>query len=744
MKKLFAKISNIFSRKKIEPAITTINENLSDDFDCSASTTNSLRNYSDYYKLIKQVFAVAKSTNEITKTCAAQKWMIYDKASEDENEVYNFPPELESFLKKPTLNNYWDEFLVLIVLDLLIAGNLFCYFVFHEGAISIQRFFPGDVEIKGNNLNFEYFLNINGRLTPLDKKYLVHLKLAASPINPILGEGIIEGNIDTFRHVIDVLTFRKNFFKNGCNATGVFSKDNSEGGVISNDRLQKIIDAKYKGANRAGVPFVLPEKVKYEQIGLDTARLKISEELVGLYIEIMSLFGLPRFLMELGIKMTGQKFNNHAKQLQHYIANTITPILNKIAMLFDEAVGKFNPKWGFKFLIPSEIFSPEMVQNYVERGIFTPNEGRRLVGMPESDDPEMDKYYTQAGRVALGEKPAAPPPSDQTTPQTKPTKEPPAPPPTEKKYIANGARRVKSWRDNTGWESVPGNNIWTLAELDNEKVKGKIKKDFVRLGKASIDKKGKEHQKMYAEYLAKQYVDILRGLQTHNSAWEFASRQNREKASADWEDRLINWSAYDNEIEVVMGKAHMAVGEAAYANVGQTLTTEITFGGLSNPEVAKKIELLRKTGPLVNKVTREKLQAVLGDSLSNGLSVPDTAKAIMERFAAYDDDMAKGFKKIFKPGFPTHGKEWDTVIKKVLHTDKLMNRALIIARNEAAIAYTEFSKSALIDSGVVKSAQIVGCTQSGAANSNTGCITDIGSLKLKHIQCSGVVTPCGF
>jgi len=83
-------------------------------------------------------------------------------------------------------------------------------------------------------------------------------------------------------------------------------------------------------------------------------------------------------------------------------------------------------------------------------------------------------------------------------------------------------------------------------------------------------------------------------------------------------------------------------------------------------------------------------------------------------------------------------------MKEILHTDKLMNRALVIARNEAAVAYTEFSKSALVDSGVVKSAQIIGCTQTGEVNSNTSCVKEIDSLTLKHIQCSGVVVPCGF
>jgi len=591
-----------------------------DDDITTIAAINKLKDFSDYYKLIPQVYSVAKSVKEIKDTCIAQKWVIYDKVSEDEVEPANQSPELKEFLKNPSISDCWDDLLTLFIIDYLIAGNIYAYFVINEGRLVIQRFNPSDIEIEGTNLGYEYFLNNNNNRIPLNKKYLIHIKNSPNPNNPLIGVGVIEENLEMFKHIIDVLAFRYYFFKNGCNPSGVFSTDNPEGGLIQDDRLQKLIDTKYIGSKKAGVPLILPEKLTFHQIGLDTARLNISDELSGEHIEIMSAFGLPRFLMELGIKSIGQKYNNHEKQLQHYLLNTIIPVLKKITIIFNEGVSKFNPRFGFKFLVPIEIFTPEIIDKLVERGIFTPNEGRKLLGMPLSENPAMDKHYTQSGRVELGAKEPTQAPPVPAIPPPEPEKKPPLPAaPVKKIYINNGIARIKSWRDTVagGWVSIPENLIWSTDELLNEKNKSKIRDDFLRLGKATIDRKGKGQAKNFAEYLAEIYVGILKKLNDNKVEWEAESKNNRKKlTSKPWESVLFDSKGADLAVIPVMDAAHIAVGEAAYSNIGEVLTAEIPFGSIGRPEVAAKIKLLRINGPRLTKTTNDKLAIVLKNSMS--------------------------------------------------------------------------------------------------------------------------------
>jgi len=715
------------------------------------SESSTLLGLSDYYVLPAIISSLQKSITEITNTCLSQKHEVYHIPNDEPAE--NIPPVIEDFIKDPSPTCSWDALNSLFILDLYLAGECYAYIVKIAGKTQIQRLDPRNIEPEGTSLEPKYYYTTGSGRELLDPEYLIVQQLNPSPKNELRGIGIIEANLELFSHARDMIRSRNWRLINSPSIDGVFTEE-SDGGEVGNDRNIKTILAKYTSPRKAGIPLFLPGNLKYHETSNSLGNLKINENIAILHREIMSIAGLPRFLQENGLRDAGQKFNNHEKQLQYYLTNTITPVLFRLKIIHEAVISLIAPGYGFRYIVPTEIFSREQIEKMVEDGLITPNEARKLHSLPESEDEAMDKFYLPAGRVALEDLSSSQePPKPPALPPVKPEgEEAPLPPAEEKKppkKIERGLVRVKSWRDdvNGGWHSFPGNGVWTADELKAKRNTTAIKRDMERLGKASVEKKAKETAKDFGSYLGGCYVGILQKLQGQNAAWEAEAKKNRGKATDDWESRLFDIAKRNAELMPVMDGAHATVGAAAFGNVGAVLTADIPFGSIGRPEVAQKINLLRKTGPLVNDTTKEKLTAVLKSSMEAGHGVADTAQAIMRRFGDDAYKMTPEFAKIFKPGFPTHGKAWDDLMKEVLKTDKLMNRALVIARNEAAVAYTEFSKQALVESGVVKGAQIIGCSQEGEANSNTGCVmgdTAIGGLELKHIMCSGVVIPCSF
>jgi HK97 family phage portal protein len=700
-----------------------------DDFD-SSLTNLSLYSCSQYYELIKIIPAIYKSLFEIGNTCVAQKGEVFNKISNEPIEKVN--DVIQDFLDQPAINNNKIELMKSFITDLLIAGECFAYFINGKDRRRpyIQRLSPCDVTVEGTTFDFGYYVDTEHGRQLLDKQFLIHLKYNPSTKSDIRGIGVIENNLELFKHARDIVFLRSNIIAKNAHITGVFSRDDDGGGIIEDDRTEKTLRAKYTGPKNVGFVF-LPSKLKYHDIASSLDKLKLDDKLNGLSREIKAAFGLPRFLAEDGA-VQGQKYNNHEKQLKHYLANIIAPLLQSMSIILTSGVERIVSGVGYRFILPKEIFTREEILKMVSTGMLTPNEGLKLQGLEKSEDENLNKHFFPSNVIPIDKLVTQEPEPKEL--QTEPKQNPP-------KTISNATPRKKSWRDTHegGWISQPSAGVWTLDEYKNTENKKRMIKDFERLGKASIEKKSKEYTKDFSKFLAESYINILRALQKNNSVW---TNEVTEKTKTNWIDKLFSIAESNSKLVPVLDKNHLATGAAAYSNVGSILTTEIPFGSISRPEVAGKINLLRKTAPLINQTTKEKLNAVLKASIEKSLTVPETAKAIMERFCDDNFKMTPEFKKIFAPGSPTHGASWDELMKQVMHTDKLMNRALVIARQETAVAYTEFSKQALIESGVVKGAQIVGCTQTDDNNSNTGCTKNIDSLELKHIQCSGVVVPC--
>jgi hypothetical protein len=697
-----------------------------------------IENVESYYKLITKISAIPKSLQEIYQTIISQKYTIVDTSRENK-EVKNIPPQLQALFDNPHEQYTLSELITLLIIDLLIAGCELGYLVQEGKKLTVRRIDPQYLQyIRGQ----WYENNPYGKIMLLDPKYFIHVKYQPDPYNPRWGKGIIANNIALFTRIIRMLEFSENFYENGCHPTGLFSIEN--GGAVDQKRVEAIVKAK-KGTKNAGDPLVLTGKVTYQQIQLDPSVLKLSEELTILYKEVMAAFGLPRFLMEVGLRDAGQKYNNHALQMEYFLKSTIMPVANRVEEFFSNIVRRFNPNWAFKFDISGEVYDPADLQALVQDGVINRSEHRKLLNLPESKNKELETHlipstYKTLEQVIEGvdEYPdmndLEPP-----TPPTVPSKEPKLPA-SPKKSIANGREREKSWRDDH-YLSEPAEKVWTVEEIKKATNQKRIRQDFINLNAKTRAKKSKEAAVKLNLHLIDIYGEIIANVaKLHKEIEALSKPEKGEKSNI---GDLIN-DIYDekenlSKMEKITNPLFQGVGEATFATTAAILTTAIAFVPTA-PGIASKLNLLRKDGPLVTQVTKGKLTETIIAGIEVGKTHNEIAKDIWLRFVDENNDLADEFSKIYRVGVKP--KDFDAVMAR---GGKLQSRATLIARTEVARANRLFAAESMSQSQVVKTVTIIncepGCPICGPHQNVEVSFADADTIGNLHPNCSGTLVP---
>jgi|WetSurMetagenome_2_1015567.scaffolds.fasta_scaffold02369_3 HK97 family phage portal protein len=732
---LFASVKNVFGKK----SDTFENISLVENY----HTENfQIENVESFYKLISKISAIPKSVNEITQTIISQPYKIRDKKSK--KEINNVPPELQTLLDTPHEFYNLSELVILLILDLLISGNVWGYFAKTGKRLSVRRVDPRYVQFfRGEWIEDNPF----GEVILLKPEYLIHVKYQPDPYNPLWGKGVIANNVTLFTRILQMMQFSEAFYKNGCHPTGVISIEN--GGAMDQRRIEAQLDDRQKGAKNAGRPLVLTGTAKFQAIQLDPTTLKISEELTILYKEAMAAFGLPRFLMEVGLKDAGQKYNNHALQMKYFLKSTVIPIAKRIESFFTNIVARFNPAWEFHFDINAEVYSAEELQAMLDAGSINREEHRKLMAMPVSKNKGLERFLVPSGLKTIEDviegldnsEPIMPGTGSGTpiTPNPneppKPPKEPPAPdkvPVKPTKKIDNGRERERCWRDEF-YLSEPADKIWTVGELKADKNKKRIRQDFINLNAKTRTKKSKEAAVKFNLHLIDAYGNIL----AEFSKTEIGKGEKKDPA------KIIS-EIYDEDeglakFEKISLPVYQSVGEATYSNTANVLTMGVAFN-IADPGVAAKVMLLRKDGPLVTQTTRGKLTETIQAGIAEGKTHNEIAKDIWLRFVDDNNDLADEFSKIYRPGVKP--KDFDAVMSK---GGKLQSRASLIARTEVAKANRLFAAESMSQSQVVKTVTIINCEPNcpicGPHQNVEVTFEEAESISNLHPNCSGAIVP---
>lgn len=132
----------------------------------------------------------------------------------------------------------------------------------------------------------------------------------------------------------------------------------------------------------------------------------------------------------------------------------------------------------------------------------------------------------------------------------------------------------------------------------------------------------------------------------------------------------IDWDEEERLLRAVLSPLHAAAGDAAYAAAGDLLGVEMAWD-LANPNVRRVLDRLAARVVGITQTTRDDVRRVVGDALSEGVSMDELASRL-----------------------------------KTLFTGTYRGRALTVARTESMNAYGAASVLGYAESGVVSGAEV--------------------------------------
>lgn len=173
------------------------------------------------------------------------------------------------------------------------------------------------------------------------------------------------------------------------------------------DRIKAQFDAKQSGADNMGGSAVLQEGMKANVIQLTAEEMQYIESRKLNMQEACMVYDVPPPVVHI---LDHATFSNITEQMRSMYRDTMSPRLEDLESVID-------------FGLTSEFFAPGQRETEFDMtdvlrgdfevradkaaalrqsGIFTGNQSLELVGLPKSDDPEMDKVYANASLVPLG------------------------------------------------------------------------------------------------------------------------------------------------------------------------------------------------------------------------------------------------------------------------------------------------------------------------------------------------------
>ena len=173
------------------------------------------------------------------------------------------------------------------------------------------------------------------------------------------------------------------------------------------DRIKASFDARHSGADNMGGSAVLQEGMTANIVQLNAEEMQYIESRKLNLQEVCMVYDVPPPVVHI---LDHATFSNITEQMRSMYRDTMSPRLEDIESAMDTALlaefgltGRRETEFDMSEVLRGDFETrADKAVTLRQSGSFTGNEARELVGMPKSDDPEMDKIYANAALVPLG------------------------------------------------------------------------------------------------------------------------------------------------------------------------------------------------------------------------------------------------------------------------------------------------------------------------------------------------------
>jgi HK97 family phage portal protein len=233
---------------------------------------------------------------------------------------------------------------------------------------------------------------------------MLHIKLA-TPDDPLRGVSPIESVYASVATNNAITAGSATFFQNQARPSGVIAtdKDLTREQVM---KLRELWDQQSAGFSSGKTP-ILSSGLKWQQVAMSSQDAQMLQAYQMTVEAITSVFGVPLALVN---SMGNSTYNNTEQLISHWLATDLghtiklieTSLENFFELRIDESIN-LDEKILLRTNMKDRV---DTLGQAVQRGIYSPNEARRIEGLPPVEG--GDKPYLQQQMIQVGEKPPEP------------------------------------------------------------------------------------------------------------------------------------------------------------------------------------------------------------------------------------------------------------------------------------------------------------------------------------------------
>jgi HK97 family phage portal protein len=365
---------------------------------------NKFTDYSSYIQVgTKKVWATFRACKIIASTVMSAQFRVFREVA-TRTDVTG---ERGWFLSRPNPYDSWEEMLEMWAFHIELTGN--AYWLKDELDLKgrpkfIYPLLPQFMKVVPDKKTRvkEYIYSVNGAEARFSPQEIIHFK-GTHPDNLVMGMGSIEPSQHIYNEYINKALLNEKFVQNGAQLSGILTRDTEVDDEDQWSALKRKFNLEYSGNKNAGKIAFLNGKWQYHKLGMTMEEMQAIEKDRWTIAQIFLNHGVPLSLV--GVENAAAY--GTAKQ------DEINFRKYKVVPLLASLVGKLNadgfiqtgdPQIRLAFEMSGLVDIEQVVKEYgplVDKGAMTPNELRELCNLPVIDNPLLDQFYMNAGRVPL-------------------------------------------------------------------------------------------------------------------------------------------------------------------------------------------------------------------------------------------------------------------------------------------------------------------------------------------------------
>lgn len=349
------------------------------------------------------ISVVAACVNLISNTVASMPIHVFRMDGDNKVRVDN--ENLPKIINSPNLTQTRYDFFQQVLVNYLLNGNAYVLIVKRGGMITNLTVLPSnhvEVELKEDgSLIYEYSQQGNKKST-FKESQIIHIRGQGNGLVGVstlhLLKPALNLAINVERHTFDKVS-------RGARRAGVMMVD----GTLTDDQRQRLREnyKEFVSGNTDDLQ-ILEAMMQFVELGEDSTSLQLSSIRHFANEQIARVFGVPSILVndkEAAVKLG----SSTSEIIQQFHKLTIRPLITKIELVLqkrlltpEQVTRGYHVRFNADALLRANVKErAEIWSKWLQNGVATRAEIRRLEQLEEVDDPNADVLTVQSNLIPL-------------------------------------------------------------------------------------------------------------------------------------------------------------------------------------------------------------------------------------------------------------------------------------------------------------------------------------------------------